>query len=250
MRLGQELNNSIQMRMSHSTSNWIPLLSAAVFLSACGSENRQMFSKMDELQQQLDDKETELQLKQDEIARLTADLTAAKTVDPVTTDKAEPSLMPETELESKFSTAFAGTASQWKTGLGELGEVTVMPEVGIVMPAEVAKPYTKVIHLIVKDAQQQESKASVTVRADWKGNWEFPDVAEVQQKIQAGIAGAPSAGTTPPAKTDPATPKPGTGVAQAPTEKPPKEEVRTGLDAKTDKTITVDWSKARKLGRP
>jgi hypothetical protein len=233
--------------MRYSTFYWIALLSSAVFLSACGSENRQLFSKMDELQQQLDDKETELTKKQDEITKLTADLTAAKTVEPVTTDKAEPTLMPESELESKFSAAFAATASQWKTGLAQLGEITVMPEVGVAMPVEMAKPYTKVIHLIVKDAQQRESKASVTARADWKGNWEFPDVAAVQQKMQAGA-------TTPanpnPGTTNPANPKPGTGVAQNPTKKPPKKEVRSALDAKTDKTITVDWSKARKLGRP
>ena len=213
---------------------WVPnrfrvllVLVVGLGMAACESGDQQWVHRLDAIDQKLTEKDEELDAADKQIAALKQQIASTpKAVAAVPSNAPHPAFLDPATLESGFSAAFSAIAKNWKRQLGgQFGEIAVLPEYRSDLPAEVHRPYQKTIQVTVKGVSPKT--ITVNARADWSGNWSFPETEQIRLQIVAAAA-------TTAKKFTALEPK-----------NPQEKEVRSALDARTDKTITVDWNKAK-----
>jgi outer membrane murein-binding lipoprotein Lpp len=196
------------------------------YFTGCSERSQDLDERVTQLQKELDRTQTELQaanqsLKaaQDELARRKTEVSrpAAKASAPA------PPALPSREAFEKSYTAKAKVVKQELQEKLKQFSVDKCTVYHVQMPSP-EFPVTSKISLSVRSSAGSSFQLDVPAKADRAGNWFFPDVAEIAQRIEelGKSAAAASSASTPPR----------TYIGS---------ESRRGTGTRTDKTVVIQW---------
>jgi hypothetical protein len=179
------------------------LFCAAVLLTSCGERAQELEEKVTQMQRQLDQTEKQLQAANQALARRAADQS------PTPGSSAAPTGLPSREaVERSYAVSVAAFRKELETTLKDFTIQSVTTH-SVQMPSEFF-PFTSQLSLALLSKDGRNFTTDIPVKADAAGNWVFPAVSEVSQRIEnanrmAATAGAHwTTGQTPPAADQPA----------------------------------------------
>jgi outer membrane murein-binding lipoprotein Lpp len=204
--------------------------------TGCGEHSQDLDERVTQLQKELDRTQTELQaanqsLKaaKDELARRKSEPTRSEPPHPGTKASAAGApALPSRDAFEKSYTAKAKVLKQELQGKLQQFSVDTCTLYHVQMPSP-EFPVTSKISLSVRSSAGNSFQLDVPAKADRVGNWFFPDVAEITQRIEE--LGRSTAAARP-ASTQASRPSAG---AVAP------EPARRGTGPRADKTVVIQW---------
>ena len=260
------------MRREPNRFGVLLVLAVSFEMAACESGDRQWVQRLDTIDRKLSEKDGEIDAAEKQIAALEQQIASPpEPLAAVPSDSSHPPFLDPATLESGFAAAFSEVAKDWNRQLGGVfGEIKVLPEYRSELPPEVRQPYGKPIQVTVKGVAPKT--ITVNARADWHGNWSFPETEQIRLQIVAAAATA-ARKFTPldregqktievdwnKAKPANVVPDPIVIEGESSQKQPatttdqqdaPSPEKRGTLDREGQKTIEVDWNKAEKLKPP